>query len=139
MFVAAVNPALVDNRRIWPLTVPSQRKPLRKHGEASCNQILRRNFLPVLCKVIDCIGDEIIQGNLSVNWRFKSGRVVLVKHEILIAERAKLYNQTTEMSDSTCLNSGSPVTRCAFRCFANAAAKQSAKDILCLALNLPAS
>ena len=43
-------------------------------------------------------------------------------------------SQLIAISLSTCLNSGSPVARCAFLCLASAAAKQSAKDILFLDL-----
>src|SRR5712691_6335571 len=50
-----------------------------------------------------------------------------------------LLSQVIETSCSTCLNSGSPVNKRAFFCFARAAAKQSAKDILCLDLKPPAS
>ena len=45
-----------------------------------------------------------------------------------------LFTQVTVICCSTCLNSGSPVTRCAFLCFASAAAKASANDILFLDL-----
>ena len=49
------------------------------------------------------------------------------------------YNQTTLISRSTVLNSGSPVYISAFSRFASAAAKQSAKDIFFTTFNSPAT
>ena len=49
------------------------------------------------------------------------------------------YSQTTLISRSTVLNSGSPVYISAFSRLASAAAKQSAKDIFLVTFNSPAS